>query len=98
MKDMQSPFGVGILIRGQYAVADLLGRGASGAVYLVRDERHHQNLFVLKEVMHTIRKERRGFPFDAAVLKRLKHPALPRIYQIFHSDKHDRFYILMDYV
>src|SRR5437868_12843138 len=48
--------------------------------------------------MHAVRKKRRGYPFDAAVLRRLKHLALPRIYQVFPGDKHDRFYILMDYI
>ena len=77
---------------------DLLGQGASGAVYLVTDERTHQKRFALKEVMHAAREERSAFPFDAAALKRLNHPALPRIYRAFHSDNSDRFYILMDYV
>src|SRR5437868_1102744 len=98
MNDMQSTLRAGHVIRGQYRVIDLLGRGAFGAVYLVKDERNHQNLFALKEVMHVVREERPGFPFDAATLKRLDHPALPGIYQVFQSDDHDRFYILMDYV
>ena len=96
--NLQSPLAVGSLIRGQYAVVDLLGKGTFSAVYLVRDERNYQNRFVIKEVMHAVRKERHGFPFDAAMLRQLKHSALPRIYQVFHSDKHDRAYILMDYI
>ncbi len=95
---MQPPSQVKLVIRGQYVIVDLLGKGASGAVYLVTDQRHPQNHFVLKEVMHAIRKERRGSPFDARVLRRLKHLALPRIYQVFPGDKHDRFYLLMDYI
>jgi serine/threonine protein kinase len=87
-----------LLIQGQYAMVDLLGKGASGAVYLVKDVRQAQNRFVLKEVMHAVRKERRGIPFDAAVLRRLNHLALPRMYRVFPGDKHDRFYILMDYI
>ena len=98
MNNTQPPSQVKFFIQGQYAVVDLLGQGASGAVYLVKDERNHQNHFVLKEVMHAIRKERRGSPFDARVLRRLKHLALPRIYQVFPGDKHDRFYLLMDYI
>src|SRR6266516_521487 len=98
MNDMQSTLRAGHVIRGQYRVIDLLGRGAFGAVYLVKDEQNHQNLFALKEVMHVVREERPGFPFDAATLKRLDHPALPGIYQVFQSNDHDRFYILMDYV
>ena len=98
MHDVLSTFHAGHLIRWQYRVIDLLGQGASGAVYLVADERTHQKLFVLKEVMHAVREERDGFPFDAAALKQLDHPALPRIYRVFYNVNHDRFYILMDYV
>ena len=98
MHDLQSTFRTGHLIRRQYRVIDLLGQGASGAVYLVADERTQQKLFVLKEVMHAVREERGGFPFVAAALKQLDHPALPRIYRVFHSGNDDRFYILMDYV
>ncbi len=98
MHDVLSTFHAGYLIRWQYRVIDLLSQGASGAVYLVADERTHQKLFVLKEVMHAVREERDGFPFDAAALKQLDHPALPRIYRVFYNVNHDRFYILMDYV
>ncbi len=90
--------GKGHLIRGQYRVIDLLGQGASGAVYLVTDEHTRQKLFALKEVMRDAGKEQRGFPFDAAALKRLNHPAFPHIHRVFNGDNHDRFYILMDYV
>src|SRR6267154_85259 len=85
--NLQSTLAVGSLIRGQYAVVDLLGKGTFSAVYLVRDERNYQNRFVIKEAMHAVRQERHGFPFDAARLRQLKHPALPRIYQVFQSDK-----------
>src|SRR3989440_4144560 len=98
IKNMQPPSRVKLVIRGQYVIVDLLGKGASGAVYLVTDQRHPHNHFVLKEVMHAVRKERRGSPFDAALLRRLKHRALPRMYQLFPGDKHDRFYLLMDYI
>ncbi len=98
MNDMQSTFHPGYLLRRQYRVIDLLGQGASGAVYLVADERTSQKQFALKEVMYVVHEERRGFPFDAAALKQLSHPALPRIYRVFHGENRDRFYILMDYV
>jgi serine/threonine protein kinase len=96
VNDIQSTLSAGQLIQAQYRVIELLGQGASGAVYLVRDESAHQSMFALKEVMHAVGEERGGFPFDAAALKRLDHPALPRIHRVFHGD--DRLYILMDYV
>jgi serine/threonine protein kinase len=99
MHDMQTTLRVGHLIRRQYRVIKLLGQEASHAVYLVTDEHTpHQKQFALKEVTYYFREGRDGFPFNAAALKRLSHPALPRIYRLFYSDDHERFYILMDYV
>ncbi len=98
MHDVPSTFPVGSLIRGRYVIVDLLGQNTSGAVYLVRDTRSQMHLFVLKEVIYAARKARNEVTSDAAVLSRLNHPALPRIYQVFYSNKHDRVYILMDYI
>ena len=98
MHNLQSTLPAGHVLRGQYGVIDVLGQGAFGAVYLVKDERNPQKQFTLKEVMHADREERSSFSFDAAALKRLYHPALPDIYQVFSGDDNDLFYILMDYV
>ena len=98
MHDIESTLQVGHLLRGQYRVIEVLGQGASGAVYLVKDERDSQKQFVLKEVRDAQREERNVFSFDAAALKRLYHPVLPDIYKVFSDDKIDRFCILMDYV
>jgi len=98
MQDLQTTLRTGQLIRGHYRVIEVLGQGASGAVYLVNDEDNPQKRFALKETMHTVREERSDFSFDAGALKRLSHPALPDIYQVFSGDDSDRFYILMDYV
>jgi serine/threonine protein kinase len=100
MHESQPTFPVGSIIRGRFTVVDLLGWDTSGASYLVRDKRNQQNSFVLKEVVHshTADKDQNRLSFNRALLKRLKHPALPRIYQIFYRDKHSRAYILMDHI
>jgi serine/threonine protein kinase len=98
MHGLQSALRTGNVLRGQYSVFDVLGLGAFGAVYLVKDEQNSQRKFVLKEVMHTNQEKQCAFSFDAAALKRLYHPALPDIYQLFSGDENDRFYILTDYV
>lgn len=98
MREIQDSFPVGSIMQKRYTVVDLLGQGTSGAVYLVRDKRNQQNPFVLKEVLHVFRKGRYIFPFDAKTLRRLNHPALPHIYDVFNSEKHDRSYMLMDYI
>ena len=98
MQDIESTFQVGHSLRGRYTVIEVLGQGASGAVYLVKDEQDSHKRFVLKEVKDTHRKERDSFCFDAAALKRLYHPSLPDIYKAFSDDKTDGFSILMEYV
>ncbi|HXZ04225.1 MAG TPA: serine/threonine-protein kinase, partial [Ktedonobacteraceae bacterium] len=98
MHDIESTLQTGHIVGGQYTVIEVLGQGASGAVYLVKDEQDSQKRFVLKEVNYAQHEERSGFSFDAAALKRLFHPALPDIYKVFSDDKVDGFYILMDYI
>jgi len=98
MNDTQSTLHAGYLLRGQYRIIDLLGKGASGAVYLVVDERKPEKQFVLKEVIQVIHEEQHGFPFSPAALKQLNHPALPHVHRVFYSNNRDRAYILMDYV
>jgi serine/threonine protein kinase len=98
MNNTQSTLHAGYLLQGQYRIIELLGKGASGAVYLVTDERKPEKQFALKEVIHVIHEEQYGFPFSPAALKRLNHPALPHVHRVFYSNNNDRAYILMDYV
>ncbi|HZU67926.1 MAG TPA: serine/threonine-protein kinase [Ktedonobacteraceae bacterium] len=98
MQEVQSTLPIGTVVRDRYIVEDLLGKGGFGAVYLVRDQRVHHNLFALKEVVDPNKRERARFVFEAEVLKRLDHPALPRVYYVFEDPKKDRAYMLMDYV
>ena len=96
MQDTQSTFTPGTIIRGRYVVEDLLGKGKFGAVYLVRDVRDDQKLFTLKEVIYPGRKELHRSIFDSMMLRRLHHPALPRVNNVFN--RHDRLYILAGYI
>jgi eukaryotic-like serine/threonine-protein kinase len=88
----------GSVVRNRYVIVDLLGQGGSGAVYLVRDQRVKGNLFALKEIINPNKKDRSRFLFEAEVLKRLEHTALPRVYTVFDDDAHQRAYMLMDYI
>lgn len=98
MQEVQSTLPIGTVVRDRYIVEDLLGKGGFGAVYLVRDQRVHHNLFALKEVVDPNKRERARFVFEADVLRRLDHPALPRVYYVFEDPKNDRAYMLMDYI
>src|SRR5438067_6240974 len=82
----------------RYIVESLLGKGGFGAVYLVRDRNFKEQLFALKEVIDPNRRDRERFIFEAEVLKRLNHRALPHVYKVFEYEKLKRVYMLMDYI
>src|SRR5947209_17945730 len=82
----------------RYVIEGLLGKGGFGAVYLVRDRRVKLRQFALKEVIDSNKRDRERFIFEAEILKRLDHPALPRVHQVFELDNPKRVYMLMDYI
>ncbi len=83
---------------GRYVIEALLGKGGFGAVYLIRDRHSKGRQFALKEVIDPSRRDRERFTFEANVLRRLNHEALPHVYQVFESKNLKRVYMLMDYV
>ncbi|GCE16957.1 serine/threonine protein kinase [Dictyobacter kobayashii] len=91
-------FPKGKIVRDRYIIEDLLGQGGFGAVYRVRDRRVKGNVFALKEVESVERRQRENLLFEGEVLRRVDHPALPRVYRIFEEPKRDRICMLMDYV
>jgi eukaryotic-like serine/threonine-protein kinase len=82
----------------RYTVKSLLGKGGFGAVYLVRDRHIKERLFALKEIIDPNKRDRERFIFEAEVLKRLNHRALPHVYKVFEYEKLKRVYMLMDYI
>lgn len=98
MRDVQTRFPKGKVIRSRYLVEELLGKGGFGAVYRVRDKRVGHNVFALKEVVEPTRRQRESLIFESEVLSRLDHPALPRVYRIIEDGKQNRLYMLMDYI
>jgi len=93
---------IGAVVRNvngdRYIVEGLLGKGGSGAVYLVKDKRDKEALFALKEMIDPDKIERERFAFEAEVLMQLEHEALPHVYRVFENEKLKRIYILMDYI
>jgi serine/threonine protein kinase len=81
-----------------YMIAELLGKGGFGAVYLVRDRNVEHRFFALKEIIDPNENDRNRFASEAELLKRLHHKALPRVYHVFENEKLRRVYMLMDYV
>jgi eukaryotic-like serine/threonine-protein kinase len=80
-----------------YVVEAWLGQGGFGAVYLVR-EQHGQQVFALKEEIHPNRFRRARFTVEADILRRLEHPALPRVYRVFEDVQRQRSYMRMEYI
>jgi len=82
----------------RYVIERLLGKGGFGAVYLVRNRHTSEQLYALKEVIDPNVKDLQRFIFEAAVLERLNHRALPHVYKVFEYEKLKRVYMLMDYI
>jgi serine/threonine protein kinase len=89
---------IGSIVQGRYQIEEVLGRGGFSAVYLVRDQRVQHNLYALKEIIEPTQQERNRFVFEATLLSRVDHPALPRVYRVFEDRAHNRSYFLMDYI
>lgn len=98
MRVIQTKFPRGKLVRERYIVEDLLGQGGFGAVYRVRDRRVRTNVFALKELVNPNTYQRDSFAFECDILRRLDHPALPRVYRVFEDNKNHNLYMLMDYI
>ena len=94
----QKTLPLGSILRDRYRIEGLLGKGGYGSVYLVRDLRVKGNLFALKETNSPNKKDQQRFLFEGELLKKLDHPALPRVYRVFDDETHQRMYMLMDYI
>lgn len=81
-----------------YVVEAWLGQGGFGAVYLVREQHGQQRMFALKEEIHPNRFRRARFTVEADILRRLEHPALPRVYRVFEDAQRQRSYMRMEYI
>ncbi len=98
MRELQTKFPRGKVVRDRYIVEELLGQGGFGAVYRVRDRRVKGNVFALKEITYPNKNQRESFAFEGEILRRLDHYALPRVYRVFEDTKNNRLCMLMDYI
>ena len=65
---------------GKYTVTGLLGAGANSQVYLVRHQILKQDRAV-KRIPKSLPGSS-GFPMEAELMRSLKHPGIPIIYDI----------------
>lgn len=91
---------IGTVINGKYEILKIIGRGGMSIVYLAMDK-HVNKQWAVKE----IRKKGNGkkdeiivnsLLAEANLMKRLDHPALPRIVDII--DNGLTIYVVMDYI
>ena len=77
-----------------YEIKEVIGKGGMSTVYLAKHKRLHTE-WAVKQVNKN-QGARFDFLAESNILKRLQHPMLPRIVDIFEDD--DNIYIVEDYV
>lgn len=79
---------------GAYEVVRALGHGSFGAVYEAVDTRNPERRVAIKETFEA--QSARGFQREFEVLANLRHPNLPRYFEMFEAD--GRGYLVMEFV
>ncbi|URZ04989.1 Serine/threonine-protein kinase PknD [Clostridium felsineum] len=86
------------VFENKYKIVDLLGKGGMSTVYLAKDIKL-QKFWAIKEVsanLNDTSKLKIDLLAETNILKKLDHPALPRIVDIIKRDKN--LYIVMDFI
>lgn len=91
---------VGSVIDGKYEILKQIGKGGMSIVYLAMDKRLNKQ-WAIKEIKKTSNGKNdevivNSLLAEANLMKRLDHPALPRIVDIIDNGK--TLYVVMDYI
>lgn len=91
---------VGTLVDGKYEILREIGRGGMSVVYLAMDIRLNKQ-WAIKEIARKANDANNDIVVasllaEANLMKKLDHPALPRIVDII--EEHDTIYVVMDYI
>ena len=92
------------MLQGRYLIVGLAGQGGMGAVYQAIDTKHTpQRQVAIKELSQSklktkeeVERARKRFRGEAAMLRSLDHPGLPRVYASFEED--GRSYLVMEFI
>ena len=89
----------GTVIAGRYRICRLIGRGGMSFVYLAEDMESGVRR-ALKEVRRDETRNdavvRRGLQVETAMLVRLSHPQLPKVYDVIRAE--NSCFVVMDYI
>ena len=92
----------GAVIDGKYEILKQIGKGGMSVVYLAMDLRLNKQWAVKVIQRKGIGKNNEvvlnKVPDDTELMKRLDHPAIPRIVDIIDRPEDPQIYIVMDYV
>ncbi len=92
----------GSVIDGKYELLKQIGKGGMSVVYLAMDKRLNKQWAVKIISRKGIGKNNEivinTVPDDAELMKKLDHPAIPRIVDIIDNPNDPEIYIVMDYV
>ncbi|MDF2713079.1 MAG: hypothetical protein K0R28_4 [Paenibacillus sp.] len=86
---LDRPFRPGIVVKGRYTVRSVLGIGSYGISYLC-DDAANGRMCVMKQVKPSKRAGRSGLPVferEAATLRKLDHPGIPKLLDTFEERK-----------
>ncbi|WP_099467929.1 serine/threonine-protein kinase [Konateibacter massiliensis] len=91
---------IGAVIDGKYEILKQIGKGGMSKVYLAMDQRLNKQWAVKEIIKCTTNKNNevvvQSLIAEANLMKKLDHPALPRIVDIIEN-KHT-IYVIMDYI
>ena len=92
----------GSVIDGKYEILKQIGKGGMSVVYLAMDLRLNKQWAVKVIQRKGVGKNNETVlnkvPDDTELMKRLDHPAIPRIVDIIDKEDDPQIYIVMDYV
>ncbi|MGB3205519.1 MAG: serine/threonine-protein kinase [Crinalium sp.] len=92
----------GTRLRDRYIIKYQLGQGGFGRTYLAEDTGRFNELIVLKELMPTgqgtyaLQKAEELFQREAAILHKLRHPQIPKFWELFRDRK--GLFLVQDYI